>query len=435
MTQFRPRTLAPLLALAIAALAFAPLSGAGYASPLPCAASTVSTTATSDNIHQVSVTAGKGRSIGEMHHAGSGIWITARYREATAGFDLWSMADPAAPVHLSSYNQTSSGTKISLDVKTTTDGKTALVGMYGGIELVDIRDTSKPVYEGRSNFPPLVATVGIPQNMAHMMYVYEMGGTDYVFTATQWNYGVYVAKVVGEPGSRSLQHLGVYMPFENPVLLGQHDMWATFDPALGKHVLYVADGFMGWAVADITDPAKPVTLGRGFETSAYQGYTHTVQAAFIDGRRIVATITEIGHNSLKVYDATDLSKAFMIGEWNWNPTSPVDAVEEQHNLQIVDGKLVMSHKWQGVFIFDLDALVAAVPPGTLGLPEPLSSWGPVAHWQPPALTPRVKVWDVVVKDGLIYTGDYGATQPSYQGIYVLQYGCWTPGDATKTSTG
>lgn len=430
---------ASLLALVVLLLAAPPLAGAGLASPaaLPCEATVVNAFSTSDNIRALSVTPGNKTSIGEIAMAGErDIMVSARYREASGGLDLWNVSDPTAPVHLSGYAQASSGTRVALDVKTSTDGMTAFIGQYGGIELVDIRDPTAPVFEGRYNFSRVGGVLGLPSNMAHMMSVAQLDGVDYVFVATQWNYGIYILEVVGEPGARKLRDVALYMPFENPVLLGQHDVYVAHDPVLDKPLLYVANGFEGWAVADISDIAKPVTLAIVPEVSAYQGYTHTVQVTWLEGRRIVATISEIGHNSLKVYDATDLALPVMIAEWNWNPLSPVDAVEEQHNIQIVDGKLVMSHKWQGVFVFDLAALVAATPPGTVGVPEPLSAWGPVAHWQPPALNPRVKLWDVVVKDGLIFTGDYGnAGQASYYGVYVLQYGCWAPGDGSLASNG
>lgn len=439
-----PRSSTPLpaprsLALLLLAAFLAPLGGAGYATPgtLPCQASSVDVYTTSDNVHLVASAQGLGRSIGEMHHVGGDLFVSARYREATGGIDVWDMSDPEAPRHVAGYNQTWTGTKLSLDVKLTTDGRTALIGQYHGIELVDLSDPAAPAFESRYAFPKIPgANQNIPNNMAHMMYVYEVDDEDYVFVATQWNYGIYVLKVVGAPGARTLQDVTVYMPFQNPVALGQHDTYATYDHKLKKHLLYVANGFEGWAVADISDPANPTTLAIVPEVSLYQGYTHTVQASWVQGRRIVATVTEIGHNSLKVYDATDLTLPVMIGEWNWNPTSPKDAIEEEHNIQIVEGKIVMAHKWQGVFIFDLDDLVRSVPAGSLGLPEPLNAWHPIAHWQPPAQTPRVKLWDVVVKDGLIYTADYGDVgQTSYQGIYVLQFGCWTPGTTGLTSNG
>ena len=430
------RSLALLLVLAFVPLA-APFAGAGLApsGSLPCAAPTVDAFTTSANIHLAGVSPGLGRSIGEMHRVRDDVWITARYRENTGGFDLWDMSAPAAPVHLAGYNQTWTGTKLSLDVKATTDGATALIGQYHGIELVDIREPASPVFEGRYAFPK-VGGQNLPNNMAHMMTVFPIDGEDYVFVATQWNYGVYILKVVGDPGSRTLQDVTVYMPFKNPVLLGQHDTYVAEDPVLGVPVLYVADGFAGWAAADVSDPANPVPLASVPEVSLYQGYTHSVQVAWIDGRRIVTTISEVGHNSMKVYDATDFSDVFMIGEWTWNPTNPKDSAEEEHNIQIVDGKIVMAHKWQGVFIFDLAALVAATPRGTLVLPEPLNAWAPIAHWQPPAMTPRVKVWDVVVQDGLIYAGDYGdAGQASYYGVYTLQFGCWEPGTKDLVSNG
>jgi len=126
----------------------------------------------------------------------------------------------------------------------------------------------------------------------------------------------------------------------------------------------------------------------------------------------VTTISEVGVNAMRVFDATDLSKPIPLGSWTfeYNPAS------WQHNLQIANGTLFFSHYENGVFAFDLHD-VGTMP---FGQTQQLV---PIAHYAVASSS-----WDVIVKDGLLWIGDSNQ-------VHTVGFGCNTPGDALATSTG
>jgi hypothetical protein len=299
------------------------------------------------------------------------------------------------------------------DVKITTDGTTALLGFddgiaSAGIAVVDIRDPEKPKLMDTwvSERP------GALQN-GHMLYTEYIDETDWVFLAPNDSTGVWILKLVGDPGKRKIELVTQTLLVEGGPL-GPHDMYIGFDKDLETWVLYAADGYEGWLAYDIGDPATPAFLGGFLHPST--GYTHTIQAGTIAGRRIVATVEEVGGNFLKVYDATDLLRPVLLGVWS-NDTVPVAS---QHNLQIVGDHLYVAHYGSGVYVFDLAQVAEDATPLT-------SSIAPVALYQPG----DASFWDVVLADGLVYAGKFSAGA----GFDVVGFGCITPGAKAMTSTG
>lgn len=380
---------------------------AGLLDGVPCEASTVGEGATSENLLRVGGLESEKGDHAELDVKGN---LAAHSTHGAKGFELLDLTNRTAPVLLSTFTGDRGS---SYDVKLHPDLTTVFQGLAVGVEMVDIRDRAAPVKTGEWLFedgvvlPPPVA--GRPTN-AHMLYAYAIENQTWLFVAPEDNFGVRILKVTGEPGSYGLEQVARAGEYLNGVL-GPHDLWATYDDVLKTHVLYIANGFHGWLAYDIADPARPSFLGGMVNADTHQGYVHTIQAQWIDGRRIVATISEVGVNAMRVFDASDFRLPKFLG--SWQSSNPANF---QHNLQFVDGTLVFSHYAQGVFLFDLTNVGSQAYGQTLQL-------RPVGHYAVDGSS-----WDVGVKDGLLYVGDAA-------GLHVVGYGCWTPGLAGLTSTG
>ena len=303
--------------------------------------------------------------------------------------------------------------RFTYDVKITTDGSTAVLGFddgltSAGIAVVDIRDPLQPklMDEWVSERP------GALQN-GHMLYTEHIDETDWVFLAPNDSTGVWILKLVGEPGDRKIELVTQTLLVEGGPL-GPHDMYIGFDKDLETWVLYAADGYEGWLAYDIGDPATPSFIGGFLHPSS--GYTHTIQAGKIAGKRIVATVEEVGANFLKIYDATNLAAPILLGTWAAGDV-PIDA---QHNLQIVGDHLYIAHYGQGIYVFDLAKIAEEATPLTTSI-EPVALYAPEGD----------SFWDIVVKDGLMYGGKFSAGA----GLDVFGFGCVSPGAKSFTSTG
>jgi len=187
----------------------------------------------------------------------------------------------------------------------------------------------------------------------------------------------------------------------------------------GDWLLYSSDGYHGWTVFNVNDPTAPELAGGIVRPET--GYTHTIQAATVGDRRIVATIAEVGSNFLQVYDATNLQAPLLLASWQASPTG----VSPQHNFNIVNGSLYLAHYANGLYVFDLTQLPDIPAAGQL-------DFAPSAHYSTGAESPISlfsHFWDLVLWNGLLY----GSSMED--GVHVIGYGCNTPGDSTLTSTG
>ncbi|HWG91094.1 MAG TPA: hypothetical protein VNZ52_09640 [Candidatus Thermoplasmatota archaeon] len=346
--------------------------------------------------------------------------LQARWQEG--GFDVLNLDNPAAPVWVGNL---SDPTPKVLDVKVSTDGATALLGHLGMITIVDVRNLSAPKTIGEYRFPAMYNGI-----QAHMLYFYPIGGIDRVFVASQQNYGVWIFNLVGAPDARALEHVTTYMPLANGPL-GPHDIWVGKDPILQKPVLWIANGFAGWLAADVSDPANPKHLGGMVNADPHQSYTHTIQSTVIDGRRLVATIAEVGQDALKIYDATNLLAPVLVGTWVDDLTNPLAM---QHNLQIVGDRLYVAHYERGVFVFNLTKMPAALPLlGTLQI-DPVGHYGISNNLGQTAVGYLAGggvggVWDVVLHRGTMYVSLID------DGLHVVGDGCLATGNPLHTSTG
>ena len=352
-----------------------------------------------------------------------GDWLlAARYQNG--GFEVVDVSDPLAPRLVGTYQSEEAS---AYDVKWMPDGRTAVVGHELTVELVDVSPLMVPGLtmedaEAKGLAPALLSTwtyedPGSGANM-HMLTTARIGGTDWVFVAPNDNTGVLLLKLEGSE-LKLVRHIGEDLG-GGP--LGPHDMSLVMDELLQKPVLYVANGFEGWRAFDVSDPENPVHLATMPNLGLAQGYTHTVLGQKVGERRLVATIQEVGVNTLSVYDATNFQLPVLLAQWRADASTPI---APQHNIQLVNGSLYMAHYTKGVYVFDLNTLGGAPLLGSLELE-------PVAHYANPqpqdgGALGFANVWDVVVHKGLLYVEDV------YAGTAVLGYGCLVPGDENAES--
>jgi hypothetical protein len=337
------------------------------------------------------------------------------------------VSDPLAPVLAADFEELD--IDAGGDVKFLSDNQTLVAGSSGGVLLIDARDPWAPVVEDHWSWEEF-SGVNLPGGSvflnAHMLGTALIDGVDWVFLAPNSNSGIWVLRVDGEPGSRELAYVAQTLPVEGGPL-GPHDLFVQRDPFTNGWLLYSADGFHGWTVFDVDDPANPVPVG-GL-VAPQPGYTHTIQAARLGERRIVVTIAEVGENLLQVFDATVLQAPVLLAEWQVEPL----ATTPQHNLNIVGQYVYVAHYGYGMFVFDLNDAGNLPVAGLLSL-------RPVAHYDPvPGGEPYVlgiggfeAVYDVVLQDGVLYVS--GFSDP-VNGVDVLGFGCIVPGDAAQRSVG
>ncbi|HUR61388.1 MAG TPA: hypothetical protein VM286_03370 [Candidatus Thermoplasmatota archaeon] len=388
----------------------------GALAGLPCQAQVpASTTASSENLRLLSALALPEEKDGihaELDIRGD-LVVHARYD--SGGFEVYDIHDPLHIQHLGNFTEASGG----LDVKFSPDNRTVLVGTGSGIVLADISDPDNVVKAGEWKFSdvagfPTGPSGGASQN-AHMIYTARIAGADWAFLAPNSNTGIWVLKIEGTPEARRLTYVAQTLPVEGGPL-GPHDLYVQKDAQDGHWYLYSSDGFHGWTVFNVDDPAKPMLAG-GWTNPAEGGYTHTIQAATLNGKRIVATIAEVGANFLRVYDASNLRAPVLLGQYQAK-TEGASATHPQHNFNIVDGNLFLSYYSFGMYVFNLTEFTKgpSLPlAGTLTLK-------PAAHWAvgvEPSDGPLAfnGYWDTVVKDGVVYVSWIEG------GLVALGFGC------------
>ena len=351
---------------------------------------------------------------GEMDVRGD-LALVSRY--SAGGFEVVDLADPADPKVLAVFELPET---VALDVKWMPAGDAAVVGDRGKVHLVDLRDPANPVLAATFD----EAAEGLRPYQSHMLHAWAAAdGTEYVYVATQSGRApMYVL----ERDGWTLAHAGQYA--FSPVLasdpaLGQHDMTVYHDEILGEPVLYVAEGALGWSAADLADPANPQRIGGTLSPEPGAGYTHTVRVEFLDGKRIVVTMQEVGQNSLKVYDATDLRAPVLLARWNADPARPHIP---QHNIQLLDGMLYLAHYTEGVYVFDITGLVGGPPLAGSATMAPVAHWAVEEPDEPSALG-FANVWDVVLSKGILYASD------SSDGVTSIGFGCLAAGDPALTA--
>jgi hypothetical protein len=384
---------------------------------LPCKAAAVPKDATSANMRALAdlrvENPGTPKTLAELDRQGD-LLVQAFYTDE--GFRLINLSDPQEPEETGRY-LVNAGSD-TYDVKFSRRQPLVVVGFSNRMQLVDVSVPASPKLLSELKHPAEY------RGQAHMIYPHVINGTEYLFVGPSISgTGLLVAKIVGENQSAKLELVKVYASTgphaAYPQALAPHDTFATYDATYGHHLLYIANSFNGIVIMEIDDPAdaKVITSVPPQQapppTGALPSHYHTIQAQWISGKRILVTVGEVGYNTMKVFDATDLRNVKFLAEWVHDRAQ---AAKMQHNLQIVNGTLFMGHYEHGLYVFDLQAFASA----------PTSAIVPVAHYQPP---PGGLIWDVVVWNGLLLISDIP------QGLHVVAYGCFKPGDASLTSQG
>ena len=351
----------------------------------------------------------------------NGLALHARYDQG--GFELVDVRDPLNPVALGVYDDNDEDPGNSFDVKFSPDNATALYGAGNEVRMVDVRDPYRPVPVGNWSLDDAAPTV--PQTgHTHMLFSARIAGEDWIFIAPNANTGIFILRMGGTPDARTLEYVTQTLPVEGGPI-GPHDLFVQRDEVDGHWYLYSADGFHGWTVFNIDDPANPMPAG-GLVNPAEAAYTHSIQAQWVNGRRLVATIGEVGVNVFKVYDATNLLAPLLLGVYQASP-GPGSAAPE-HNFNIVGGKLYLSYYTLGMYIFDL-AKLQGIPVADTPNMQPVAHFGTNPEAAPGA-TDFSGIWDTVLVDGVIYLSNIEG------GLVVVGYGCNGPyPNAALTSWG
>lgn len=374
----------------------------GALAGLPCEAASV-TDETSENVRTIATLEG---GFAEMDLRGH-VLLAAN----GPGFEVIDASDPLAPRSVSTFEGEGMSAR---DVKWLPDGRGAIVGTQEGLALVDLSDLAAPTLAASWKWEEN----GLPRTQSHMVATGVIDGNEYVFVATQARgQPVYVLALDGW----EISYLSKFeLPVAGSTPLGFHDVMLYEDPLLdGKPLLYVASGEAGFDVLDVSDPAKPARIGGLPPSDPFAGYTHTVRVEVIDGKRIVATMMEVGVNTLKVYDATDLDAPVLLATWRAHAER---ATDPQHNIQLHHGRLYMAHYAHGVYAFNVTGLLAGPP--LVGDLEPVAHWavenpgdgGPLGF---------ANVFDVLVHDGVLQVSDMS------NGLATVGYGCLAPGNVAE----
>lgn len=384
---------------------------------VPCQVDAVPDSATSANFeaiaHDAVAELGPVATRGELDTHGD-LALLAYYNRQ--GFTLLNLSDPREPVEVSVWLAADSGT--TYDVKFDATGRYAFVGFSDRVSLVDLADPTDPVERHTLEHPDEYS------GQAHMMVPAVIAGTQYVFvTPSISGTGVLVHQVVGNGTDARLEHVATYTSTAPHALYPQafapHDGYVTYEDDVDANVLWLANGFYGIVALDVDDPANPRTLASMPPEASPEipapvaTHSHTVQVEWFAGKRILVSASEVGYNSMKVYDVTDLDAPRLLGYWIYDERQPTYL---QHNIQIVGGSLFMAHYEHGLFSFDLAAYAA----------DPTIRIEPSGHWQ---VDGGGLIWDVTVRDGVLFLSDIS------QGLHVLGFGCLTPGDPAHTSDG
>ena len=342
------------------------------------------------------------------------------------GLDLIDARDPLAP----NVTVTFPYDKGYGDAKWIANGTLVAVARATDIEVLAVNwtDPNMPNVTSLGAWTYPVPGPGHAFTNMHMLESHDIAGEPYFLLAPNDDTGVWMVHVARSADGKTAAFHAL-PPIGGPLTggpLGPHDMTVEDDQLLHKPILYIANGFEGWQAFDISDPKNPQRLALVLNLDPGQGYLHTVAGSMVGSRRIVATISEVGVNTLKVFDATDFSKPpILLGTWWADKTDPH---QPQHDINILDGKLYMAHYTSGVFVFDLKKL------GTAPLLD-TPTLSPVAHYAPAKRMDGgplgfANVFDVVEMNGVMYVSDF--TDPQHA-VTAVGYGCLRPGDPMQTS--
>lgn len=416
---------------------------------LPCQANGVTLTENSGNVKHVRtlapyVSPGLGVRLGyyaggEIDANPNGTVFSSVRRTGTPptrGYDTFNVSDPTkAKGEGFGYSVGNSGGNLldpyillaytrllvpqTLDIRYSTNGQAALIATEDRVSAVD---TTKPLQPRRPdggrgyyyyNYPPeIMMPSGFGE--AHKIAILHIGDYDYFFVAPGASgSGILVGRILGTSNFARPELVRVF-----PTGEGALDLFAVRDPYSGEALLYAANGPKGFTVYNIDDPAAPVlriritppteTVGPELKPAVYS----SIQAGWVQGRRIVAVAGEAGSGEIRVFNLTQFNKPQLLGVWSADGKLGTP----NFKLQILNGTLLAAAGPLGIIGFDLTKTLE-------GTGAPMT---PSLHYQPPNGAP---IQDVVVRYGLLFAGD------ALQNIHIAAFGCYPVGEPKFATTG
>jgi len=350
------------------------------------------------------------------------------------GFHVVDISDRTAP-HGVSFTPTP-GTAV--DIKANADGSlafvaTQLAGAFG-LSVYDVSIPARPL--------PLTLMFnapgqGLTNGGCHMLDVFE----GYLYCAPT-DATVRIYEIVRVGNAVALLPTGMYAPLGAPATpftsadAGEsftHDMTLQADPLTGGAVMVVSFWDYGVRVVDVCDPTAPEELGAWAGEGApewFDGNLHTSMMTAVEGRRVVVTVPEYSATpSVWFINMTDYDAPTLLSHWSVKARTEDYGQDSRtfslHNFQLVGGKVYLAMYHGGVWVLDATSLDAIAAPRTLGYHA--TPTARAAGVGASGLGGSLSVWDVVLKDGVIYASDMAA------GVIALTFEGDTVGDATLTS--
>jgi hypothetical protein len=307
------------------------------------------------------------------------------------------------------------------DVQFSADGTNIIVAINNRLYAMDA--TSKFArYNFQGGFIDMPADYG---GQAERLAMATIGGIEHIFVAPgPTGSGLFVARLTGTAAFAKLDGLGIVSgpggTAATRLTIQPYDMDLQTEFINGGNhtIMYAANGEHGILVLDVTSPLKPELIANlGAPTGGPNNapaYYSSIKVARVDGKRLVIA-NQIGAQSvLKVWDMTDFKTPKQLAAWTLDPQR---GMQPQGEITVVNSTLFLTHQSQGLFGFNLSAL----------LTTPKDGLKPILHFQPPA---SGSSWDVSVEDGLIQVSD-----ASTNSLQILGYGCFPAGDKRLTSVG
>lgn len=391
-----------------------------------------------------------GAHVADLHGTLLAIGVNAGETEgAQQGFHLFDVSDPAKLVHLSFWKTDPVGGDRT--VVFSGDGKTVFMGYEGtarsGVAAIDVSDPRAPreaaFWTDPQGYGSHTISAGVIDGVQHVFALalgvnilrYDAGG----FTLV----GKYATNdglsLLDAPGSQSGPTTYAFRS------LYGHDMTFYADPVEGgRPLLFVAYAYDGLKVLDLAVPSAPALLGRWMPPAdtAHKHYTHSVAVErATDGKLLLVVGSETFEpenqgiaSPLWVLDASETVKGplglgaatgpgpepVLLGTWRNPSAAPAGNLGlSVHFFRLEKGLLYASHYHGGVWAIDVrsdDARRAPtafgyampVPPGAIRAPDDCCIGFDLGG------VPMV--FDVVVRDGVVYAAD------ETQGVTAIRFG-------------
>lgn len=356
--------------------------------------------------------------------------------EGQQGFHLFDVGDPARLEHLSYYDST---LPVSGDrtVAFSVDGATVFLGYEGdarpGVAAVDISDPTNPrevaFWADPQGYGSHTVSAGTIDGVQHV-FVLAMGVNILRYDSDGFTFvGKYLTAdqlaALDAAGMLQEGQSGPAQTYVRRALYG-HDMTYYNDPVTGKGLLAVAYAYEGLKVLDMANPSAPLLVARWMPPAdtSHKHYTHSVvlerqdsgQLLMVVGSETFEPVNQGIASPVWILDATAAVAGLPLQEepahlstWRNPGLAPAGNLGlSVHFFRLERGMLYLSHYHGGVWAIDLRTPAAQADPVDVGYIMPI----PPGAIEPPEeccigfdLDGAPMVFDVVVKDGVVYAAD------------------------------